>query len=413
MIVNFNPWTFPWRAARIVAGSALACAAAAQPSYPPAAVAAPTANSTMAQALDAAWSRSLESAESSGWQRRAQAEQAVAESWLAAAPALEMAQRQGRGAASGGNARETEVGVALPLWRLGQRRLNSQAAQAESAWARSAELAARWRLASQLREQAARFRVAETEAVQTAQQQRLLGALSADVDRRVKAGDLAPADALAAKAELLAAKAQDREAQQALQSQRVAWMLLTGMVALPEAEALRSPQDLALEQHPEALLAEASVQRARQRVAQVQSQRAAPPELSLSLRQDRPGMGQAQQNSVAVLLRLPFGSEAHSQPQQAAALAEQDLALTNQQRMRQQIDAELGLARSGLVSVADQTEAEAERAVLLRERAQLLNKSFLAGESALPELLRALAAASQAALSLAQARLQQAFGLLP
>jgi len=312
--------------------------------------------------------------------------------------------------------------VALPLWRPGQRGLNRQAAVAESDWARLAELAARWRLASQLREQLARFRVAETEATQTAQQQHLFGALSADVDRRVKAGDLAPADALAAKAELLAARAQDREAQQTLRSQRAAWLLLTGMAALPEAEALHSPPDPALDQHPEALLAEASVQRARQRVAQVLSQRAAPPELGLSLRQDRPGMGQAQQNSVAVSLRLPFGSEAHSQPQQAAALAEQDLALTNQQRMRQQIDAELGLARSGLASVTDQAEAEAERAVLLRERAQLLNKSFLAGESALPELLRALAAASQAeataarqqaALSLARARLQQAFGLLP
>ena len=378
----------------------------------------------MAQALDAAWARSLEAAESSGRQRRAQAEQAVAGSWLAAAPVLEMSQREGRGPLANGDSpgRETEVGVALPLWRPGQRQVNSQAAEAESAWAQAAERAARLRLAAQLREQAARWRMTEVDARLAVQQRQTLEALSTDVERRVKAGDLAPADALAAKAELLAARAQDREAEQARQSQRAAWRLLTGMVTLPEAEALQTAQDAVLDQHPEAVMVEAAVQRARRRVAQVQALRAAPPELGLSLRRDRPGMGQAAQNSMALSLRLPFGSATHSRPQLAAALAEQDLALANQQRLGEQLTSELGLARSGLASVAAQAEAEAERAALLRERAQLINQSFLAGESALPELLRALGAAAQAeasaarqqaALSLAQARLQQAFGWLP
>ena len=430
--MNPLPWTVPWLVARVVAGSALTCAAVAQPPIPANFAAAPAAASaaavapaeriTMAEALDAAWSRSLEYAESSGRQRRVQAEQAVAGSWLAATPMLEMAQREGQSSAANGRGRETEVGVALPLWRPGQRQLNGQAAEAESVWAAAAERAARWRLAAQLREQAARWRVAETEARQAAQQGQMLNALATDVDRRVKAGDLAPADALAAKAELLAARAQDREAQQVLQSQRASWLLLTGMAALPEAETLQSPQGIALDHHPEVVLADAAVQRARQRVAQVQSQRAAPPELGLSLRRERPGLGQPGQNSAAVSVRLPFGGETHSRPQLAAALAEQDLALASQQRMRQQLASELGLAHSGLASVTDQAAAEAEGAALLRERAQLLNTSFLAGESALPDVLRALGAASQAeataarrraALALADARLQQALGLLP
>lgn len=421
MTVNFFPWTVPWLAARVVVGSALACAALAQPPLASSSAAAADAavQITMAQALDAAWGRSLEAAESTGRQRRAQAEQAVAGSWLAAAPALDLSQRAGMGSKSGG--RETEVGVALPLWRPGQRQQNSQAAEAESAWAQAAEQAARWRLAAQLREQAARWRMAEVDASQAAQQRQMLDALSTDVDRRVKAGDLAPADALAARAELLAARAQDGEAEQAMLSQRAAWRLLTGLAALPMAEAFQA-QEAVPDQHPEALLAEALVRRARQRVAQVQSQRAAPPELGLGLRQERPGMGQAPQNSLAVSLRLPFGSETHSRPQLAAALAEQDLALANQQRMREQLASELGLARSGLASISAQAAAEAQRAALLRERATLINQSFQAGESALPELLRALGAAAQAeaaatrqqaTLTLAQARVQQAFGRLP
>ena len=70
----------------------------------------------------------------------------------------------------------------------------------------------------------------------------------------------------------------------------------------------------------------------------------------------------------------------------------------------------------------EQVRAEATRAELLRERATLIEKSFRAGEGALPELLRASAAAAQAeaalagqraALGLARARLNQINGRLP
>ena len=67
-------------------------------------------------------------------------------------------------------------------------------------------------------------------------------------------------------------------------------------------------------------------------------------------------------------------------------------------------------------------EAERQRSALLRERATLIDRSFKAGETPLPELLRALAAATQAdtsfarqqvAVGLARARLQQSLGILP
>jgi outer membrane protein TolC len=375
----------------------------------------------MAQALDAAWTRSLESAEATGRQRQAQAEQRVAGTWLAGAPTLELSQREGRGSAADGS-REAEVGVGLPLWRFGQRDQNAQTAQAESDWAAAAERAARLRLAARLRDQACRLRIAEADVLQAAQQRQLLEKLSADVERRVKAGDLAPADAMAAKADLLWARALEREAQQSLATQQSAWALLTGTSVLPELEPIAAAGEASLEQHAEALLADALVQRSRQRVAQVQAQRGAPPELGISVRQERPGLGQPQQNSVALSLRVPFGTDTHSQPRLAAALAEQDMALMNQQRLHLQLEAELALARSQLASATAQAETEGERAALLRERAQLLTMSFHAGESSLPELLRAMAAAAQAetasarhraAVAQAQARLQQALGQLP
>lgn len=103
-------------------------------------------------------------------------------------------------------------------------------------------------------------------------------------------------------------------------------------------------------------------------------------------------------------------------------MAEQDLAFAVQQRLRLQLEAELTLAQGHLAASQAQAQAQQERVALLRERAQLLQKSFQAGESSLPELLRALAAAGQAStaharqqavLGQAQARLHQALGQLP
>lgn len=415
-----HPWFNPWLAGRVIAASALSCAATAQPITAPAANVIASSRPTLSQALDAAWQRSLEASEASGQQRRAQADQATAGAWLAAAPSLEVSQREGR---RNSDSRETEVSVALPLWRPGQRDKAGQAAQAEQDWAAAAGQAARLRLAGVVRESAGALRAQESEVQLTSLQRQLLQRLSDDVARRVKAGDLAPADALAARADLAEAEAQGAEAQQRLQAQRSHWQLLTGLALSPESASgqAASPQ-AALDEHPELRLAGQALERARRRVALVQAQRGDAPELGLSVRQERPGQGIATQHTVALGLRIPFGTETHSQPRLATALAEQDLAQTMEQRTRARLSAELELAQSQLSSNTAQARFAQERAALLRERATLIDKSFKAGETPLPELLRAFNAAAlaetaaarqQAALSLAQARLQQAAGLLP
>lgn len=124
----------------------------------------------------------------------------------------------------------------------------------------------------------------------------------------------------------------------------------------------------------------------------------------------------------SVGLRLPFGTDDRNQPRDAAALSELDIAQTHAQRLRERLDSDIAAARASLQSAQTQHDAETARARLLRERAALIDTSFRAGETPLPDLLRALAAAAQAdsavarqtaALGLARARLHQALGLLP
>ena len=415
-----HPWFVPWLAGSALAASALGCAAQAQPLPEAASLAA--GGPSLAQAVEAAWQRSAEATQSQGQQRQARADQAVAGSWLAAPPALQLSQRQGRGSAADGQ-RETEVGMALPLWRLGARQKAGQAALAELDWSAAAEQVARLHVAGQVREALGQLSGLQAEQRLAMLQSELLGRLADDVDRRVKAGDLAPVDAMAARAEWLASQAQQAEAEQKLRAQQAQWQLLTGLAVVAQPQpAIAAPAPDLDDAHPELQLAARAVERAQRKLARVQAQRSDGPELGVSLRQERPGQGSPTQNSVGVALHLPFGSETHAQPRIAAALSEVDMALTQQQRSRDRLTAELALARSQLQGAEAQARLEAQRATLLRERAGHIDKAFRAGESPLPELLRALNAAAQAEaaserqqarLRLAQAQLQQAQGLLP
>ncbi len=384
----------------------------------------PTAPVSLAAALDAAWQRAVAARESEGERRRADADRTAAGNLWAAPPALELSHRNDRWQRNAGN-RETEIGIAVPLWLPGQRAARVAAADAALSQAGAAERAARLRLAGELREAAWSLSALSAEAAQGDGQTAALALVLADVERRVRAGDLARADALAAEAELLAAKAQQAEVHQRVQAARTRWKLLTGMTAMPDISTPGAVDDQAAAQptvHPELEHARQATEQARKRLALVRQSRRDAPELTLGVRQDVPGRAEPTQNSLVVGLRLPFGSDDRNRPLEAAALSELDIAQTTEQRLSEKLEAEQAAAREALRSAQAQADAEAARAKLLRERAALIDKSFRAGETPLPDQLRALAAAAQAdsaaarqtaALGLARARLQQALGLLP
>ncbi len=379
---------------------------------------------TLGHALEAAWQRAVQARESDAQARRARAEQTAASSLWAAPPAVELNHLNDRAHSNAGR-RETEVGH-----RLGRsgcpasRDARAAAADAESKLADAATQAARLRVAGQVREAAWKLSAAQAEAASVAAQARYLQGIADDVQRRVQAGDLARADALAARAELLEARSAQSEADQRVQAARAQWRTLTGLEAMPHLQPppAASLSDMPTEEHPELRLAAQAVERARKRLDSVNLSRRDPPELSVKYREETPGFGEAAQRGIGIGLRIPFGTDSRNAPLQAAALGELDVAEATEQRLRERQDADLALARSALQSAAQQLDGTRDRAGLLRERAQLVDTSFKAGETSLPELLRAANAAAQAdaalarqqaALGLAHAQLQQALGLLP
>lgn len=426
-------FSLPGHAVRIAVGVVLGCALvgapAAQPSTVDPSLSASSAISpTLAQATDAAWLRAVQAREVQGQTRRAQADRAVADSLWPSPPALELSHRNDRWQTSAGR-RETEAGMSWPLWLPGQRRAQGAVADAELGLVQAATLAGRLHYAGLVREAAWSVTGQRVEGDLADTQLRYLQDISEDVKRRVTAGDLAPADALAAQSEVLAARSALLASRQRQGAVRAQWKTLTGLDAVPDAvqatvqaTVQEEPVGFSADSHPEIRLAELNVERLRKRLDLVAANRRDPVELQLRIRQDVPGRGESAQNSIGVGVRVPLGTAARNEPLQAAALSELDVAETAHLRLRDRLTAEAATAQAAVRSAEQQLEAESQRASLLRERAALIDRSFKAGETPLPELLRALAAAAQAdtalarqkvALGLARARLQQAFGIFP
>ena len=422
-------------AVRCAAGCALSCvlggAAVAQSNTAPSlsATASPVAP-TLAQAVESAWQRTTQAREAEGQTQRAAAERVAISSLWAAPPALEFSYRDDRWQTSAGR-REAEAGLAWPLWLPGQRNARGAAVAADAELSQAAVQAGRLHFAGLVREAAWGIAAQKAGSDLADAQVRSLHEISDDVRRRVKSGDLAHADALAAQSEALAAQSAQLAARQRLSASQSQWMTLTGIALAPDLTSVPvsdgaavSPggAHFAVETHPDARVAALTVERARKRLDVVAATRRDPPELLLRIRQDIPGRGESAQNSIGVGLRIPLGTASRNQPLQAAALSELDVALTTKQRTEERLAADAAMAQAAVHTAEQQLEAERQRSALLRERASLIDRSFKAGETPLPELLRALAAATQAdtsfarqqvALGLALARLQQSLGILP
>ncbi|MBZ8140612.1 transporter [Rubrivivax gelatinosus] len=399
----------PLRHALGVLGLAVALPAAAQ-----------TAGVDWRSAVEAAWSRSVQAVDAAGQRRSALAEHGAASSLWAASPALELEQLRKR-QQPGASSRETELGIALPLWLPGQRGARLAAADAQAAVASAAADAARLQLAGAVQEAAWAVWMQQAEVESAAIQADEFEALAHDVARRVRAGDLARTDALAADAERLAGEDARARARLALQAAEARWTTLTGLATLPprpaDAPVAAGPPDT----HPLLREAGARLELARKRLEAVRLSRRDAPELVLRAHQERGG-GEPEVHGVGVALRIPLASAERHEPLLSAALAEAELAEASQTEVRRQLELALTSAVQDERAARQQLANEAERARLLRERAALIQKSFDAGQSPLPEALRALTQALQAeaamrrqavAAALAAARLQQARGLMP
>lgn len=388
---------------------------------------------TLREALDAAWA--LAASQRALPQRTAELDARVraTEAWAAGPPTVTLAHRTDRLSGNSG-LRELEAEVAVPIWNTRTRSASRSQIDADRALLERQRVAAKLKLAGEVRELVAQAALGRTE--QTLATRKLAEAttLAQDVERRVRAGDVARVDALQAQSVVQQANAALVQAQAAISRVQSQWQALTGLATVadpasdfaPPNSTLTTTLTITLEalkaDHPAVAAAAAQTQAARSRLQLVESDRRDPMELSVGSTVSQGVFGASLETSLRVAVKIPLGGDIRNGARIAAARAELDVAEAEGDAVTRQVNADLAVARAEVVAARASEEALQARAKLSAEAQALYAKSYQLGESDLPTRLRAENERFEANLALgrarietqrAQSRLHQSLGWLP
>lgn len=400
------------------AGLALQCVAGAAPATPPT-MPIPVGTS-LQQAVDSAWRRAPVARTLEARQDEAAAARGLAGSWLAANPTLGLSQRADTGA-SGRDQRESDLSVSTSIWLPHQKRARETLAERSTEEIAAHLGATRLEIAGLVRSrlwEAAAARVMLDERQGHVQH---LEQLAEEVQRRVKAGDLARSDGLLAEQEVLAARVQVLHARTAAADALARYRVLTGLPELPALEP-EPLHDTDAPANPRLQAAQASEQRARASLRLAEASRAAPPTVALSVRREDERTLREPARSIGIALQIPLGSAGRNRSIEAQASTVIATAAAEAAQVRASAAADVEVARERLANTRLAFATAEERAAALHEHTALFAKAFQHGERGLAELLRSHALTHEAdvavaqqrvALGLAHASLNQALGILP
>ena len=375
--------------------------------------------------FDTAWQRQPEA---HALQLRRDAAQAQAKAALMLSPeppSLDISQRSDQMTGNNGS-RETEVGIAIPIWLPGQRTASADLAQAEISLVERKLLASQLRLAASVRDAWWGWLRARVDAELASEQLANSLRLAADVAKRTSAGDLAKSDRHQAEGALAAAQAHAAHAQAASAAALAQVMSLTGRTAQADltvnAAAEATPSSVISVGHPLLAELEDRITTAERTAQLISTQKRSNPELTMATTRGRGAFGDRYGQTVLIGIRVPFGSGPRNDARIATAQAE---AIEVQSKLileRDQIQADQIGAASRLEAVRTQLVAAQRREMLANESRGFFDKSFRLGETDLPTRLRIEAEAAEAARQAARSRidlasaisaLRQSLGLLP
>lgn len=372
---------------------------------------------TLREASEAAWALSPQVRALQHRQAELDARARAASSFLAGPPSVSLSHRTDRVGSNGG-LRELEAEISAPLWDPRIRRATAAQVEAERSLLDREQLAARTRLTGEVRDLAAQIALAEVERELLARKAEEGRALAADVERRVRAGDVARVDLLQAQGVMQQARAALEQAVAALARLNAQWKALTGLSQVPRLdEAAATAQE-----HPSVLAALAQARAAERRLELALADRRDPVEVGIGLARERPAFGAPDETSVRISVRVPLGSYGRNAPRVAAARAELAAAEAEVEAAQRSLEAER-IATRGELAAAQRAEASAaQRARLANDARVLIARSYQLGESDLLTRLRAETEYSEAQLAHARAEIEtrraiskmnQSLGVLP
>lgn len=398
------------------------------------------AASPLAEHYETAWAAQPEAQSLAAHRAAAEADARVAAAFTPEPPMLEFGERSDRWQADS-SFRERELGVAVPLWWPGERAGAQAVAAATAAVLESSQVAARLRLAGELRERWWQWQAAQVVAELAADRETRTRQLATDVARRVTAGELAPVDQLQAEASVAVAEA-DRAAAEAELAAAVATLQVlggplptddaAGRVAqatdrrnpgpAPASEPEPAATALAPDGHPALVAARDRLREAEGALALATAQRGANPELRLGSTRERLSVGGPEERTLTLGLSLPLGGGYRRRADVARAEAAVDEARAALALETARLAAEGRAAEARVRAARQRLTAQSARVRLAAQARTARQIAFEAGETDLPTRLRAEGDAAEAEREAALAGIElaaaisawrQALGLLP
>lgn len=322
--------------------------------------------------------------------------------------------------------REIELGVSAPIWNWNERARTQSLRDTEIELVQLQLEQKKLELAGLVRQTIWNTLAANLDAEISQARLKSAKELMVDVEKRVKAGDLAQTDFYQASALYEQTRAEFARTQSALSDVSADYAATIGLpvsvLSQIQTESTDIPNGLKPLDHPAIKLAQLQVLAQQQQSDLVQTQARANPEVGLAIISDRGAFTSASEKSLVVSTRIPLGSASEYQSRVLQAESESiaaEAALTKTQR---QIVV-LGRAAESNLDLFAQIKASAqEQARLAIKTFRLYKKSFELGETDLPTLLIAeqkafeadkLARKSAIEYAAKVSAYKQALGLLP
>ena len=424
-----NVFNYPQTWAALLTIAAISTTAIAQPNSQPSETPAITpamATTSLRDALESAWQKHPFLRSEANRKAEIAGRKLQTQGFISAPPTLGLIHNTDVIGSNNG-LRGFEAELSAPLWNLGLRSATQSQIERDEQRLALAGLAAKLKLAGELRELAAKYALALADQTLAKRKVAEASALADDVARRVRAGDVARVDDLMAQSAVAQANAQLEAAQVELLSLQSQWQALTSLNTAPSplpvnSFLLQNTPNADVQNHPQFLAAQAVVNAAQSKLNTTLADSRDPVEVGVSAAREKSARGNPAETSVKFLLRIPFGGASRNDAKAAAARAELDEAQTALDAAQRQIASELTTAKAQLTTAQRQLLLAEQRAKIATEAQALYARAFRLGESDLLTRLRAdnekfdaELAQSRAQLQLqrAQSQLQQAQGFLP
>lgn len=317
--------------------------------------------------------------------------------------------------------REAELEVGVPVWLPGQSRAQRGLADAEGQRLAAQIAARRLAIAAEVRDAYWIWAAADAALAAARTRTASTAALTRDVTRQARAGQVSRAEELLATADARESEGALREAEAALREARIAFRALTGRDPAPGwQEVLRD--GAAPAEHPRVIAARLGldVARAGIRIAEVEDRES--PEIAAFMRQERDDRDSGWDTRFGVRVRIPLAHPPRNAERRATAQGELTTATAEAGAVDRVVAAERDRARAALADARAAARIADQRYAALAEAAALGERAFRDGQTTLSETLRLRTSVTgadadrrrtQVAVRQAISRYNQAIGVEP